>query len=111
MIGWKITAFLINLAIVIYVVYVMQKHYAANFSVKSYSFLFNTLSLVWLLLRGTFWFLIMVSNVSMSPFLYYMLFWVPANVEFTSFMLLPLFFIQVIYARYLFYVLGSKSKC
>ena len=55
------------------------------------------LSLNWLIIRGVFWLLTITSRDQWEAFQFYILYWLPAPLEFGSFMLVPLFFGQVLY--------------
>jgi hypothetical protein len=72
------------------------------FLLQSWSTLFHILCFCWLCLRGAFWCVTITAVGKWEIFTLYLLYWVPSPIEFGSFMLLPLFFSQVLYPRYVY---------
>eukprot|EP01032_Pedospumella_encystans_P011738 gene11738-13628_t len=52
---------------------------------------------IWLFVRGLFWISTLTTDENWTPGSYYFLYWMPVPIEFASFLLFPLYFIQVIY--------------
>ena len=96
----KITLVFINFSILAYVVVQIIDHYKSQNDIKSWSSAFNILSFIWLFIRGTFWFFTVVSHRPWGSWSFYALYWLANPIEFGSFMLVPLFFSQVLYPKY-----------
>ena len=94
---WKLLLVIINFTIFFYVVGLIIDHYNANHQLTSWASIFHILSSIWLTIRGLFWLLTLVSVSQWDSFTFYILYWIPNPLEFGSFMLLPLFFAQVIF--------------
>lgn len=88
-----------NGAIFVFLVILMCEHYYAGNSLKSWSFVFYVLNFCWLILRGTFWLLTVLTGRTWEAFEFYILYWVPVPMEICSFMLVPLFFVNILYPR------------
>jgi hypothetical protein len=78
----------------------MVDHYKSNYSLISWSSCFHFLSLSWLTIKGIFWLLTITSDHSWEAIQFYILYWLPAPLEFASYMLVPLFFGQVLYPEF-----------
>ena len=80
-----------------YLLSLMIKQFQNNNSLKSWSTIFHVQCVIWLTLRGCFWFgTIMTSNVSSELYLK-ILYWLPCPFEYGAFLTIPMFFAQVIY--------------
>jgi len=75
----------------------MIDHYNSNNNLLSWSSSFHFLCLIWLGIRGAFWLRTVTSSGSWGVFSFYTLYWLPNPIQFGSFMLLPLFFTQILY--------------
>lgn len=72
-------------------------HFYSNYDTQSWGFIFHLLSLAWLFIRGIFWLATIVRVVRWTTVSFYLLYWLPAPLEFAAFMLLPLYFTQILY--------------
>ena len=93
----KVLLVITNYGIVAYLVVLIYRHISSHHDLKSFSFIFHVLCTIWLFFRGIFWISSLTSQVDWSPGGYYLLYWMPVPVEFVSFLLFPLYFIQIIY--------------
>ena len=66
---------------------------------QSWSFIFYILSFAWMILKGIFWLLTVLTGRTWEAFEFYVLYWVPVPLEICSFMLVPLFFVNMLYPR------------
>ena len=94
---FKLLLVMTNCGVLFCLVAMIVNHIRCQYNLKSFSFLFYMLSFVWLLIRGIFWISTLTSSVEWTSAQYYFLYWMPVPIEFGSFMLLPLYFVQVIY--------------
>lgn len=85
-----------NFSILTYLLVLMMNHYNANYDMKSWGFIFHILTFSWLIIRGAFWVATMTS-MKWTAISFYLLYWSPTPLEFAAFMILPLYFSQVIY--------------
>lgn len=72
-------------------------HYQSNYDKKSWAFLFHILTFLWLVFRGFFWLSTLTSLMKWSSAIFFVLYWMPTPIEFGAFMLLPLYFAQILY--------------
>lgn len=80
-----------------YLLSLMMEQFQNNYSLKSWSTIFHVQCVIWLTLRGCFWFgTIITTNVSSELYLK-ILYWLPCPFEYGAFLTIPLFFAQVIY--------------
>jgi hypothetical protein len=86
-----------NFSILAYVLLLVIHHYQSNYDKKSWAFLFHILTFLWLLLRGVFWISTLTSFMKWSSTTFFVLYWVPTPLEFGAYMLLPLYFAQILY--------------
>jgi hypothetical protein len=93
----KIILIAVNCAVLISLCLLIAHHVKCSYNLKSFSFLFYILSFVWLIIRGFFWVATLTTSVDWTSAQYYFLYWMPVPVEFGSFMLLPLYFAQILY--------------
>ena len=94
---WILT--LSDFSLLFYLLSLMLDHVRNNYSLKSWSSIFHIQCILWLLLRGCFW-LGSIINESIEDELYLkILYWSPCPFEYGAFLLLPLFFAQVLYPR------------
>ena len=75
----------------------MVDHYQSNNNLLSWSFSFHILTLVWLGIRGGFWLSSSIATPDWGSWSFYAMYWMPNPIEFGSFMILPLFFTQLLY--------------
>ncbi len=108
---FKVILTLMNFGILSFLIMLMVDHYNANYSLMSWSSCFHILSLSWLSIKGVFWLLTITSDYEWEAIQFYILYWLPAPLEFGSYMLVPLFFGQVLYpdlwAAHSYWVLPS----
>ena len=97
---FKIIFVTINCSLLTFVVSLMIDHWQFGHNLLSFSTAFHVTALLWLIIRGLFWILTVVGTTEMSTWLLYALYWMPVPIEFGSFMLLPLFFSQVLYPEW-----------
>lgn len=95
--SYKIALVVTNYSILSFLVLLMFDHYKSNFNVFSWSSCFHFLCLLWLLIRGAFWLRTVTSTSSWGVFSFYCLYWLPNPIQFASFLLIPLFFTQILY--------------
>jgi len=88
-----------DLALLYFLLSLMLNQYLNNYSVQSWASIFHILCSFWLTLRGLFWVLtILIEDPSYEVYLK-ILYWIPCPFEYAAFLLLPLFFAQVLYPR------------
>lgn len=87
-----------NFTILGFLLLLIIKHCKSENNITSWSSIFHLLCSIWLLLRGIFW-LSTITTVGSdwTAFSFYMLYWMPTPLHFAAFMILPLYFAQVIY--------------
>jgi len=86
-----------NFSILSFLSILILEHLKANHNILSWSSAFHILCLCWLVMRGVFWFFTISSDGNWSNVTFYTLYWMPHPFQFGAFMLLPLFFAQVVY--------------
>ena len=86
-----------NIGVLVRLCMLIDNHIRCQYNLKSFSFIFYVLSFMWLTIRGIFWISTMSVEVEWTSAQYYFLYWMPVPIEFGSFMLLPLYFAQIIY--------------
>jgi hypothetical protein len=88
-----------DLALLYFLLSLMFNQYFNNYSLQSWASIFHILCSFWLTLRGLFWVLtILIEDPSYEVYLK-ILYWIPCPFEYAAFLLLPLFFAQVLYPR------------
>ena len=115
---FKMILVLANFSLLSFLIMLMVDHYNSHYNVESWSSAFHVLTLLWLSIRGAFWLCTAISTSPWNSMSFYALYWMANPIEFGSFMLLPLFFSQVLYPTYVaipqtaWYVLWhSYSTC
>ena len=93
----KLLLVLTNMGILLLLINIMSIHFKDRNNYKSFSTAFHVLSLIWLCIRCSFWLLSFISTSEWSAYSFYLLYWMPCPFQFSSFMLLPLFFSQQLY--------------
>lgn len=93
----KILLIATNVALLSFVVLLLVDHCLASHKLTSWASIFHILTCCWLAIRGSFWISTLTSSQTWDAFSFYILYWIPNPIEFGSFMLLPLFFAQIIY--------------
>lgn len=96
---WKLLLVLTNFSLLAYLLVQMIRHYNSNYDTASWSFIFQMLSFCWLVIRGAFWLATMAPILRWTVLNFYFLYWMPVPFEFAAFMLLPLYFAQVLYPK------------
>lgn len=94
---FKVLLLISNFAVLTYLLMIVIQHYQSNYDRKSWAFLFHILSFMWLLIRGIFWLATLTSFMKWSSTTFFVLYWMPTPLEFGAFMLLPLYFAQILY--------------
>jgi len=95
----KIAITLSDLGLLLFLTSLMMEQFQNNYSLKSWSSIFHVQCVIWLLLRGCFWFGTIVTTDQSSELYLKILYWLPCPFEYGAFLTLPLFFAQVIYPR------------
>ena len=95
--SFKIVLVITNYAVLIFLLLIMIDHYKSYNNLYSWSSSFHLLCLLWLSIRGPFWLGTVIAMKPWGTFAFYFLYWLPNPIQFGSFMLLPLFFTQVLY--------------
>ncbi|CAM9338077.1 unnamed protein product, partial [Chrysoparadoxa australica] len=80
------------------VVWLFSSHMHAGAKMKSWAVTFHALSFTWLVLRWIFWTLTF-SSIDFNSLSLYLLYWIPNPLQFATFLLLPLFYSQVVTKR------------
>jgi hypothetical protein len=93
----KVSLVAIDVSLLAFLVSLMLDHVSNGWDTSSYAFTFHCLTLCWLSIRGAFWLMSAISTTQWSSSMFYALYWLANPVEFGSFLLLPLFFSQVLY--------------
>jgi hypothetical protein len=94
---FKLILVLTNFSILSFLAVLIIEHFNSNSNIKSWSSVFHILCFCWLTIRGVFWLCTMTSNERWTAASFFFLYWIPTPLEFGSFMLLPLYFAQVLY--------------
>eukprot|EP01031_Cornospumella_fuschlensis_P027028 gene27028-32660_t len=76
---------------------IVVNHYTFQYNMKSWGSIFHFLSLVWLIIRGAFWISTLLPHMHWTVFNFYLLYWMPTPFEFAAFLVLPLYFAQIVY--------------
>ena len=97
---FKMILVLTNFSLLSFLIMLMVDHYNSHYNVESWSSAFHVLTLLWLSIRGAFWLCTAISTTPWNSMSFYALYWMANPIEFGSFMLLPLFFSQVLYPTY-----------
>ncbi|CAM9500505.1 unnamed protein product, partial [Discosporangium mesarthrocarpum] len=77
----------------------LVSHCRSLYDIKSWATAFHALVLGWLVLRGMFWMLTIYSMQHWRSSTFYILYWLPNPLQFGCFLLLPLFYSQVLSSR------------
>jgi hypothetical protein len=93
----KLSLVVTNFAILSFLLVLIIDHFNSSYDVRSFSSVFHVLCFLWLSVRGVFWLSTMTSSVAWTSADYFFLYWMPTPLEFGSFLLLPLYFAQVLY--------------
>lgn len=93
----KLLLVLTNFFLTSFLLILTCDHLYSHDDIQSWGFIFHVLSLSWLSIRGIFWLATIVPIVKWTTLSFYLLYWMPAPLEFAAFMLLPLYFTQILY--------------
>jgi hypothetical protein len=88
----------VNMAVLCMVVTLFLNHISSQNDLRSWAPAFYLLASIWLVLRGIFW----ITTITYGGFTsasFYMLYWLPNPIQFANYLLLPLFFGQVLSSR------------
>lgn len=96
---YKLGLVITNFAVLSYLLFLMIHHYTAAYDTQSWAFIFHILSFSWLLIRGSFWASTLTTVLRWNALNFYLLYWMPTPLEFASFMVLPLYFTQILYTE------------
>jgi hypothetical protein len=72
-------------------------HFHLAYDMKSWASIFHFLTLIWLLIRGAFWVTTIFASMRWTALSFYLLYWMPTPFEFGAFLILPLYFAQILY--------------
>ena len=97
MLIFKLLVLLSNVLLLGYLLRVVFSHLQQHYNMKSWASAFHYFSLIWLLTRCSFWLCTMIDSMEWNNFSFYLLYWVPTTLEFISYMVLPLYFAQILY--------------
>jgi len=95
----KSILFLLSLLLLLLFIYLTYSSHIRDYNPTSWSRYFHILSISWLLLRTSFWLLTLTNNNTWNPAVFYLLYYLPNPLQFASFVLLPLFYAQVLHRR------------
>ncbi len=96
---FKGLTFLANLALLGLLTKVMIDYRNRHYDNKSWASIFHITSLIWLLMRCLFWICTIIPSMHWNNFSFYLLYWIPTLFEFSSFMVLCLYFAHVLYPK------------
>jgi hypothetical protein len=94
---FKTVLLVTNFSILTYLSVLIHKHYQSSYDKKSWAAIFHIFTFAWLLIRGFFWISTLTSLMKWSSATFFLLYWMPTPLEFGAFMLLPLYFAQILY--------------
>ena len=94
---FKLLLVITNFSIVAYLVVLIFDHYKYHYDIRSFSSAFHILCFAWLSIKGLFWLSTLTTLFDWTAGNYYFLYWMPVPLEFGSFLLLPLYFAQILY--------------
>lgn len=92
---YKLILASINMAILCLVGALLWEHCLGKHRRRSWATAFYLLSVVWLLLRGAFW-TMTITTEGFDTATFYVVYWVPNPLQFANFLLLPMFYAQVL---------------
>jgi hypothetical protein len=93
----KIALMATNFSLFTFIVSLVVDHIQQGNNLLSFVSVFHALTLCWLLLRGVFWLMTVIHTATDRSSTFFALYWLANPVEFGSFLLVPLFFTQVLY--------------
>ena len=93
----KLILLCINFSILSFLAVLLYEHVRANHDLTSWAFFYHVLAFLFLTIRGFFWLLTIISTTNWDVFTFYFLYWIPNPIEFGSFLILPLFLLQILY--------------
>jgi hypothetical protein len=88
---------LVNFYLLTNLLILIINHYNFQYNMKSWGSIFHFLSLIWLLIRGSFWISTLSTTMRWTTWNFYLLYWMPTPFEFGAFLILPLYFAQILY--------------
>ena len=88
-----------NFSVLSYLIVLMLDHYNSHYDMKSWASIFHFFCSAWLLIRGAFWLSAITSVIRWTALNFYLLYWMPTPFEFGGFLLLPLYFAQILYTQ------------
>jgi hypothetical protein len=96
---FKFLTMISNFALFMLLAKVMLQYRTLHYDNKSWASIFHITSLVWLIMRWSFWMCTIIPSMHWNNFSFYLLYWIPTMFEFSSFMVLPLYFAHVLYPK------------
>ena len=75
----------------------LWRMYVTRANLRGYKAAYNYLTICWALLRTLFW-AMFVADVTLPPFLFNILFWIPITIQYLTFSLLAMFLLNVAFA-------------
>lgn len=94
---FKMILIVANFSLLLFQIMLIRHSYYSQNKNMSWASAFHLLTLTWLSIRGAFWISTVFASNTLDAWYFYALYWMANPVEFGSFMLLPLFFSQVLY--------------
>ena len=94
---YKLLLVVSNYSILFFLIRLLVDHYKSNNNFASWSSAFHIICFMWLFLRGLFWMLTLIPFDETNLYFMLSLYWLPNPLQFGSYMLLPLFFTQILH--------------
>lgn len=92
----KLTLAVLNTSLLCYILATVFWHVRYQHNFRSWSMAFNLSSFIWLALRELFWLRTIIISGLWNPVTLYTLYWMPHPIQFGSYLILPLFYMQII---------------
>lgn len=95
----KVGLVLTNFSLLAQLLVLLINHYSLHYNMFSWASIFHYLTVAWLLIRGAFWISTLFASMQWTAISFYLLYWMPTPFEFGAFMILPLYFAQILYPQ------------
>ncbi|GMH67506.1 hypothetical protein TrLO_g1649 [Triparma laevis f. longispina] len=95
----KTSLLTLNSLLLSLLLYLLHRHTRQSHSKSSWSFIFLVTSLSWVLLREGFFVCTLTIPQKWTSTQFYLLYWLPSPLQFSSFMILPLFYAEIYHRR------------
>jgi hypothetical protein len=92
----KILLVLLNVVLLVFLVWQIMIALHIRSRRSSWSTAFHCLAFAWSFIRTVFFAMTIISSVAWNNAVFYILYWLPGPIQFTSFALLILFYAQVL---------------